>query len=153
MKMPCYEISNHSIFGAECEHNLTYWRGDDYIGIGPGAHGRLKLNNRLLAFHQIHNPQSWIKAVQIKGHGTAKSRRISEKTRSEELIMMGLRTCEGINLKRFKKQIKKDLKDYINKDQLGWLIANNFLEKTTSNIHATLSGRMCLNTVLKKLLI
>jgi len=152
-KMPCYEISNHSVAGAECRHNLTYWQGGDYIGIGPGAHGRLTINNQLLAFHQIHNPQSWIKAIQKNGHGTAKSRHITVKTRSEELIMMGLRTCEGINLKRFKKQTNKNLTDYINEEQLRHLIKNRFLKKTNLNIYATLSGRMCLNSVLKLLLI
>ena len=100
-KMPAYEISNHSRLGSECIHNLNYWEGGDYFGIGPGAHGRFTINETFFSTYQTYDPNTWLKMVEAKGHGTAKCKNMGRKERSEELLMVGLRTRKGINFAKF----------------------------------------------------
>ena len=97
---PAYEVSNHAKEGEECRHNLTYWQGGDYVGIGPGAHGRLSVNDRLRAVRQIKAPALWLKRVAASGNGIQEEERLSAGARAEELIMMGLRLTEGIDKAR-----------------------------------------------------
>ena len=100
-----YEISNHALPGEECRHNLIYWRGEYYIGIGPGAHGRLPthgLNEGLAveAIQEIRLPNAWLMAVQSGEGGTQKRTALGREERLEELILMGLRLTEGIEFRR-----------------------------------------------------
>src|SRR5262249_59984246 len=69
--LPAYEISNHARPGAECRHNLVYWRYGDYVGVGPGAHGRLTLDGARVATRQEKAPETWLAAVEANGHATA----------------------------------------------------------------------------------
>ena len=62
--LPAYEISNHAVPGAESRHNLTYWRSGDYLGVGPGAHGRLTGGGAVLAIAQTRSPERWLAAVE-----------------------------------------------------------------------------------------
>ncbi len=141
---PAYEISNHARSGAACRHNLTYWQGGDYVGIGPGAHGRISGIDGCDAIHQIHTPERWLDAVDRTGHGTAKRRRLSAEDRSEELVMTGLRLSEGIDLDR--------LGGVIDSARLAALIDGGFLTHTGPHLVATESGLLCLNAVLGELL-
>ena len=152
-KMYAYEISNHSRLGSECIHNLNYWEGGDYFGIGPGAHGRFTINETFFSTYQTYDPNTWLKMVEAKGHGTAKCKNMGRKERSEELLMVGLRTRKGINFAKFHRLTQSSLKNLVNQDQLKLLIANGFLEETPKYLRATLSGRMRLNTILYQLLI
>ncbi len=141
---PAYEVSNHARPGAACRHNLTYWRGGDYVGIGPGAHGRLTNAAACDAVHQIHTPARWLDAVDRDGHGTAKRRRLSAEDRAEELVMTGLRLSEGINL--------DSLGAALNSKRLTALTDGGYLSQTGSRLVATESGLLCLNAVLGELL-
>ena len=141
---PAYEVSNHARPGAACRHNLTYWRGGDYIGIGPGAHGRITGESGCDAAHQIHTPERWLDAVERAGHGTAKRRRLAAADRTEELVMTGLRLSRGIDLDR--------LSAAIDDARLERLIDGGFIRRTGSRIVATETGLLCLNTVLGELL-
>jgi oxygen-independent coproporphyrinogen-3 oxidase len=94
--IPAYEISNHAKPGSESRHNLSYWRYDDYIGIGPGAHGR-----RLEAATQRHKkPENFLSAVERNAHGISSEDRLDAATRATESLLMGLRLAEGISLSR-----------------------------------------------------
>src|SRR5438105_8276555 len=89
--LPAYEISNHARPGAECRHNLAYWRYQDYVGIGPGAHGRVTRANAKFATRQYRLPEKWLTAVEATGTGLEETTAIDRETAIEELLMMGLR--------------------------------------------------------------
>ena len=91
-----YEISNHAKPGSESRHNLSYWRYDDYIGIGPGAHGR-RLN---FATQRHKKPENFLSAVERNAHGISSEDRLDAATRATESLLMGLRLAEGISLSR-----------------------------------------------------
>lgn len=91
-----YEISNHARTGSESRHNLSYWRYDDYIGIGPGAHGR-RLN---LATQRHKKPENFLSGVDRNAHGIASEEHLDSATRATESLLMGLRLAEGISLAR-----------------------------------------------------
>lgn len=91
--LPAYEISNHARPGEESRHNLTYWRYQDYCGIGPGAHGR----RGGLATQRHRKPENWLDAVSRNGHGTQEERALSVSEQASEALLMGLRLAEGID--------------------------------------------------------
>ncbi|MGE3147906.1 MAG: radical SAM family heme chaperone HemW [Pseudorhodoplanes sp.] len=99
--LPAYEISNHARPGAECRHNLVYWRGHEYAGIGPGAHGRLDIDGRRYATATEKRPEDWLMRVEEHGHGLTTDDRLSTAERADEYLLMGLRLAEGIDLQRF----------------------------------------------------
>ncbi len=92
--LPAYEISNHARAGEESRHNLTYWRYGDYIGIGPGAHGR----RNGTATERHRKPENWLSAVAEGGHGIKAARPLTPETRAVEALLMGLRLAEGVDL-------------------------------------------------------
>ena len=96
-----YEVSNHARPGAESLHNLTYWRLGDYVGVGPGAHGRLTLEGRRVATETILGPDDWLKAAQAAGHGMTTKTALSPMDSGEEYLLMCLRLEEGASLTRF----------------------------------------------------
>lgn len=100
--MPAYEISNHATSGQESRHNLTYWRYGDYVGIGPGAHGRLTLQNGDKISTRAHKaPEIWMQRVAVKGHGSHDFEILSSLTQAEERLMMGMRLREGMNVTKY----------------------------------------------------
>jgi oxygen-independent coproporphyrinogen-3 oxidase len=99
--LPGYEISNHARLGAECRHNLVYWRGDEYAGIGPGAHGRLDIDNVRHATATERRPETWLMRVEAAGHGVITDDVLSREERGDEYLLMGLRLREGIDPDRY----------------------------------------------------
>jgi oxygen-independent coproporphyrinogen-3 oxidase len=99
--LPAYEISNHARVGAECQHNLVYWRGDEYAGIGPGAHGRLDVDGGRYATATEKRPEAWLMRVEANGHGVVSDERLNSEERADEFLLMGLRLAEGIDPKRY----------------------------------------------------
>ena len=99
--LPAYEISNHARKGAECRHNLVYWRGEEYAGIGPGAHGRLDINNVRHATATEKRPEAWLMRVEANGHGVVTDDDLSREERADEFLLMGLRLSEGIDPARY----------------------------------------------------
>ena len=95
--LPSYEISNHARSGAECRHNLVYWRGEEYAGIGPGAHGRLDLDGARHAIATEKRPETWLMRVEALGHGVITDDRLNSEERADEFLLMGLRLAEGID--------------------------------------------------------
>jgi oxygen-independent coproporphyrinogen-3 oxidase len=99
--LPAYEISNHARPGAECRHNLVYWRGHDYAGVGPGAHGRLTIDGRRRATETEKRPESWIMRVEATGHGLVVDELLTPGETADEYLLMGLRLAEGIDPSRY----------------------------------------------------
>jgi putative oxygen-independent coproporphyrinogen III oxidase len=100
--LPAYEISNHARPGAECRHNLVYWRGDEYAGIGPGAHGRIDSDGVRCATATERRPEGWLMRVERIGHGVVTDDALTSEERADEYLLMGLRLREGIDPKRYR---------------------------------------------------
>jgi putative oxygen-independent coproporphyrinogen III oxidase len=96
-----YEISNHARAGAECRHNLVYWRGQEYAGIGPGAHGRLDIDGVRHATSTEKRPEAWLMRVETNGHGVVVDDLLNSEERADEFLLMGLRLAEGIDPRRY----------------------------------------------------
>jgi oxygen-independent coproporphyrinogen-3 oxidase len=99
--LPAYEISNHARPGAECRHNLVYWRGHDYAGVGPGAHGRISIDGRRYATETEKRPEAWLMRVEAGGHGLIVDEKLTPGETADEYLLMGLRLAEGIDPQRF----------------------------------------------------
>ncbi len=99
--LPSYEISNHARVGAECRHNLVYWRGQEYAGVGPGAHGRLDIGGIRHAIATDKRPEAWLTRVEEDGHGIISEDLLDSEQRADEFLLMGLRLAEGIDPKRY----------------------------------------------------
>jgi putative oxygen-independent coproporphyrinogen III oxidase len=101
--LPAYEISNHARPGAECRHNLVYWRGHEYVGIGPGAHGRLDIDGERHATVTERRPEAWLMRVESLGHGVVGDDTLLRSQMADEFLLMGLRLAEGIDPARYER--------------------------------------------------
>lgn len=149
---PAYEISNHAKPGEASRHNRTYWRGGDYVGVGPGAHGRLTADGATRAVRQIKAPALWLKAVAASGHGTQEVEAVDAKARAEELVLMGLRLTEGLDKARFARLAGRPLAEVLNPEALKIMLHEGHLRESATTLSATLKGRMALNAVIRGLL-
>ena len=149
--LPAYEISNHARPGAESRHNLAYWRYQDYVGIGPGAHGRVSRDGGRCATRQYRLPEKWLAAVEATGSGIEETAAVDRETALEEMLMMGLRLVEGIPQARFERIAGQVLEDVFGRN-LAPLIEGGFLTLDRDRLAATAAGRQRLNAVLATLL-
>jgi putative oxygen-independent coproporphyrinogen III oxidase len=101
--LPAYEISNHARPGAECRHNLVYWRGHEYAGFGPGAHGRLDIDGERHATVTERRPEAWLMRVESLGHGVVGDDTLLRSQMADEFLLMGLRLSEGIDPARYQR--------------------------------------------------
>jgi len=147
--MPAYEISNHAIEGAESRHNLIYWRYGDYIGVGPGAHGRISENGNKIATTTIENPENWLRGVELNGTSTIDDEVINHIDQASEYLMMSLRLIEGVDMERYKKISGVALDNKL----IDKNIENGLIKVINNNLIATQHGRIILNTLIKDLLI
>jgi len=99
--MPAYEISNHARPGGESRHNLIYWRYGEYVGVGPGAHGRIATPKGRRAQATERHPEMWLTVVEADGHGLVEDELLSSEEQGDEFLLMGLRLAEGIEPRRF----------------------------------------------------
>jgi putative oxygen-independent coproporphyrinogen III oxidase len=99
--LPAYEISNHARPGAESRHNLTYWRYGEYVGVGPGAHGRFVEHGRRIVTIAERVPETWANLVEARGHGVTGGETLTRAEEADEFLLMGLRLAEGIDLARY----------------------------------------------------
>jgi oxygen-independent coproporphyrinogen-3 oxidase len=150
--LPAYEISNHAKPGAACRHNLIYWRYQDYVGVGPGAHGRFFDGGGKRATRRHSGPEAWLEAVERDGHGTAESTIVAGRDLVEEALMMGLRLTEGIDRSIFAANTGADPVDALGEAALSPLVCAGFLEITPTHFAATAAGRQRLNAVLERLI-
>ncbi len=150
--LPGYEISNHAAPGAESRHNLVYWRGGDYVGIGPGAHGRITHDTHTIAHRRHRAPERWLDLVEAGGAGTAASTPLDRDQRIAELLMMGLRLSEGVAAVRFRALAGCALEEALDAARLRDLIEAGLLSCDRHGLRATARGRQRLNALLAHLL-
>ena len=146
-----YEISNFARPGQESRHNLTYWRYGDYIGIGPGAHGRLTIGTRKFATRQHRAPEAWLDLVERDGHATRQRDLVARAERLSELLMMGLRLKEGVPLARIEEESARPFAQAIDGERLKRLMDGGFLARAGDRLTATQPGRQRLDAVLAAL--
>ncbi|MDF0695574.1 radical SAM family heme chaperone HemW [Rhizobium sp. MC63] len=146
--MPAYEVSNHARPGAESRHNLTYWRYGDYAGIGPGAHGRLTRGREKIATATERKPEAWLEMVERDGHGILDEERLGFEEQSDELLLMGLRLREGVDLARWQELSGREL----DPKREEFLLEHKFVERIgNSRLRCTPSGMLILDSVVADL--
>ena len=145
--LPAYEVSNHAAPGMESRHNLIYWRGGDYLGIGPGAHGRLTLGGLRWATEAPRAPGAWLQRVEASQPGEARRDKVPDVERALEYLLMGLRLTEGIDLSRYN-QIAGEP---INSNRINYLLEMKMLARTETGVATTAKGRLVLNAVIREL--
>ena len=149
--LPAYEISNHARLGDECRHNLLYWQGEDYAGIGPGAHQRLAQDQGVMALQRLRRPEDWLEQVERLGHGAAEESRLSHNDRITEIVMMGLRLRQGIGRDRFRHLAGGDFADILGPRALDRLITAGAVQLDGGHLAATDFGRQRLDAVILEL--
>ncbi len=147
-----YEISNFAREGAESRHNLVYWRYGDYVGVGPGAHGRLALENGRIATRQHRAPEIWLDMVEAAGHASRGHTSVTPRQALEEMLMMGLRLREGVSLDRVISVTGRTLPEWILQSKIDPLINGGFLELDDTCLRSTDRGRRVLDALLPRLL-
>jgi putative oxygen-independent coproporphyrinogen III oxidase len=142
--LPAYEISNHARVGDKSRHNLMYWNYGDYIGIGPGAHGRVNgaatLNEKM--------PEKWLNMVSAGGHGLLERTPITPEQARTEALLMGLRLTDGISRGRWHDKFGADITAHLRADKVQRLVDENYLVITDTHMTATADGRQRLQAVL-----
>jgi oxygen-independent coproporphyrinogen-3 oxidase len=145
--LPAYEVSNHARPGAESRHNLSYWRYGDYVGVGPGAHGRRGGKATLRA----RLPEKWLDLVQRGGAAIVEERALGCPERAEEALMMGLRLTEGIDAARFEAATGLPLREAVDRAALTGLEEQGFVAWSGGGLRLTAKGQPLLNAILGKL--
>jgi oxygen-independent coproporphyrinogen-3 oxidase len=142
-----YEISNHARSGAESRHNRVYWRYGDYIGIGPGAHGRLSLDGQRYATEAWSNPAKWLDLVE-RAQTEKERSSLTGEDQASEFLMMGLRLTEGVDQRRFEVLSGQSLP----LDRIEYLTSLGMINVHGPVLTVTPQGRMVLNAILAELL-
>ncbi len=146
--LPAYEISNHARPGAESRHNLTYWRYGEYVGVGPGAHGRFVEDGRRIVTVTERMPETWANLVEAKGHGIVEGELLSRSEEADEFLLMGLRLVEGIDLARYEALSGRALAS----DRLSVLQGEGLVAPVgNSRLRATAQGMIVLDAVVADL--
>ena len=153
--LPAYEVSNYARPGAECRGNLLYWEGDDYIGVGPGAHGRLNPpgTDGAWALVETPDPDLWLRRSLDGSPEILETEPLSAKERAWELTMMGLRLVKGVDIDCFRPQCQGSLAKVMDKRALERLMGEHFLERRENRLRTTLKGRLILNTIVENILV
>jgi putative oxygen-independent coproporphyrinogen III oxidase len=143
--LPAYEISNHARRGQESRHNLTYWRYGDYVGIGPGGHGR-RLGMRSVRHRK---PENFLGALQRNGHGISEEAMLTPSEAADEALVMGLRLSEGIDADAIARRFGFDT--IIDWNKVDRLVASGHLTHSGSRIALTAVGRLLLDHILAEI--
>ena len=149
--LPAYEISNHAADGEACRHNLVYWRAQDWVGIGPGAHGRLTVPDGRLGLATRRSPLAWLESVEAGDHAIET---VTEDNRADsvaECLMMGLRLGEGISLPALESRFGPRA-TYLDEAAMAGFIASGLLDIENGHLRATRDGRLLLDGILAALL-
>jgi putative oxygen-independent coproporphyrinogen III oxidase len=145
--LPAYEVSNHARPGEESRHNLTYWRYQDYVGIGPGAHGR----RNGVATLRHKKPENWLAAVAGRGNGLKEERPLGQREQASEALLMGLRLAEGVDLPQLSARFGIAASELIDRDKLAFHESLGLAWSIGSRIGVTPKGMPLLDALLGEL--
>jgi oxygen-independent coproporphyrinogen-3 oxidase len=145
--LPAYEISNHAGPGAESRHNMTYWRYADYVGVGPGAHGRLTVDGARRATVTERHPETWLAKVEEQDHGVVADDVLTLEETADEMLLMGLRLREGVAPARYAALCGRPFRP----ERVDFLVDQGFLERRQDRLRATHEGWLVLDSVVADL--
>jgi putative oxygen-independent coproporphyrinogen III oxidase len=146
--LPAYEVSNHARPGAESRHNLVYWRCGEYVGVGPGAHGRVGIGAARRAQATEKHPEMWLAQVESEGQGLVENVLLTLEEQSDEFLLMGLRLREGVDVARYSALSGKRLR----RQQIDELAADGFIsEDSFGRLRVTPMGTPLLDTIVADL--
>jgi oxygen-independent coproporphyrinogen-3 oxidase len=146
--LPSYEVSNHARPGAESRHNLVYWRYGEYIGVGPGAHGRVGPWGARRAQAAERHPEMWLTQVETDGHGLLENAALTGEEQSDEFLLMGLRLRDGVDLKTYESLSGRPLR----RRQIDELASYGFIsEGSDGRLRVTPEGAPLLDTIVADL--
>jgi oxygen-independent coproporphyrinogen-3 oxidase len=146
--IPAYEVSNHARPGEESRHNLTYWRYGDYLGVGPGAHGRVMAS----ATRRHRKPENWMASIETHAHGLDEETPLDPETRATEALMMGLRLAEGVDLSDIAARTGTDAATLIDRKAAARLSDQDLLRLSGDHLTVTPQGMLLLDAILAELL-
>jgi oxygen-independent coproporphyrinogen-3 oxidase len=159
--LPLYEISNHAAPGEECRHNLAYWEYGEWVGIGPGAHGRVYASSSALratgdaerlATIAIRTPETWLKTVQSRGNGVESAPPLSPRDAQEEAFLMNIRLRKGIDKQAWEKRFGSPLTQLIDAKNVQALINAGLMQESATHLQVRPEGLIKLNAITEKLL-
>ena len=149
---PRYEVSNHAAEDHESRHNMIYWLYGDYVGIGPGAHGRLSLSGQKYATREHHAPEPWLTRVEERGCGAHPFEALSAEDQFTEGMMMGLRLVDGVALERLSQIGGQDWQEFVDMDRLRIAQNEGWLELRDGRLILSDTGTLRLNALIPYLL-
>jgi oxygen-independent coproporphyrinogen-3 oxidase len=150
--MSQYEVSSFCVPGFESLHNSSYWGGSDYIGVGPGAHGRFTVNSLRVRTIRIPSPQLWSASIEGSGRGIRKEIPMSVNEVAHDLIVFGLRSTQGIQYKQFRSITGMDLDSFLDMRRVKELIHDKFLERNETSLRASRKGIALSDRILLEIL-
>jgi oxygen-independent coproporphyrinogen-3 oxidase len=145
--IPAYEISNHARPGEESRHNLTYWRYQDYVGVGPGAHGR----RGGMATQRHKKPENFLNAIKRNGHGLQVEDKLDPATQAMEALLMGLRLGEGVDISALADRFSIDSADFLDSRAVDKLEGLGFVHRDMWKISVTPKGMPLLDAILPQI--
>lgn len=150
--MPAYEVSNHARPGQECRHNMVYWSYRDYVGVGPGAHGRLAEGGRKVATRTHRAPSIWLQRVETAGHALVDDRMLDADEMLVEAALTGLRLAGGLPRARWLALFGRGPEDLFDTATIELLVDGGFLKLDAEGLRASSAGRARLDAVTDRLL-
>lgn len=150
--MPAYEVSNHAEAGQESRHNLIYWNYDDYIGAGPGAHGRLTLEGNKFATREHSAPEIWLEKAGRDGHAAHEFEKLPARERFLEALMMGLRLRNGASLRRLEAEAGRSWTEMLDMEAIGRMKEQGWLSVNDNALNLEREGLLRLNAVVPYIL-
>ena len=145
--LPAYEVSNHAAPGEESRHNLLYWRYGEYVGVGPGAHGRLVLGGTRHAIVAERKPEAWLALVENNGHGAIENIALTDAEQADEVLLMGLRLSEGLDLDR----LSALTRHVPARQAINDLVAMGLIESQPGRIRPRPEGLVVLDEIVRRL--
>ncbi|MGS1017314.1 radical SAM family heme chaperone HemW [Allosphingosinicella humi] len=145
--LPAYEISNHARAGEESRHNLAYWRYQNYLGVGPGAHGRR--GGHVTQRHK--KPENWLSALVRGSHGIVEEIPLSPADKATEALLMGLRLKEGIEPARIAALADRPFDAVVDEKAVARLASQGLLARDETRLRVTAKGMLLLDAILAEI--